>query len=343
MKTKLLAFTLAIILLGSLLAACGESSANTTNDRTVARDSSEPTESDKQTVKDPETSSAAKESAKKETASETEPKTEPVTEAEPEPEPAILSEGCDMIVATGKNGSDYYELVVNQVDAFPQSKFEFGVIKNNEWIVEMSENCPFLDDNNRWKGLSSSDANQVSEKRFIYLDEGCFLYTWASADDYNKYKNIIYKPDTGVFFEEVAVTEDYSSYDYKFVVTDGLALARCSSTGLSILNMNTGEATKVGGFFADNRTSIFRLVGLHEGLFWAESAGYSGYNAIFDTAGNMVLDLTEYNITNEYDYDQFIYKDGKMTVTCKNDSDVNFDITFNNKGEIISSVKSKKQ
>ena len=64
---------------------------------------------------------------------------EPTTEKPTEPpttEPPQLSESCDMVLASGYDGDDYYQLVANETEDYNGVKDELGVIKNNEWLLK---------------------------------------------------------------------------------------------------------------------------------------------------------------------------------------------------------------
>lgn len=251
----------------------------------------------------------------------------------------ILSESCDMVLCTGYDGDDYYELVANQMDAYPDSTFEFGVIKNNEWLLKMGEDCPFIDSKGWWKGTKSENT----PGEFIYLSEGCFYYTKDQGlGDYE----IIYKPETNVSFEVaglVSFTPYVSNYeiDYSMIVNDnGEVLTRKDDKNytFSYLNMNTGESFAIPFELTNIHNSLY--IGLlSDGLFYAESfSQFSGYDYIgfFDLDGNQIINLLDYK---KCDLGDYMYHDGEFTMTCENSSGVEYDITFDTKGKVIKREK----
>lgn len=258
-------------------------------------------------------------------------------------EPVVqLSSQCGYLLCTGYDGENYYELVANRIDAYPESTFEFGVIKNNTWLIPLSTDCPFIDENGRWKGLASYEDNDVSTDNFTYLDEGCFLYN----------NGIIYKPETGVHFNVCNTLQAYfneqdniytTNYCYtNLIVNDGIALTFDEHIKLAAFNMNNGTKIPVGNIFEDYSNNPRKLFGLHDGLFFA--CDYDAYDmfyvGFFDISGNMIIDLSEYKDMDFYKR-PYYFTDGEATITCSNDSGVRFNITFDTSGNIIKQEKAE--
>ena len=111
-----------------------------------------------------------------------------------------LSESCTMVLCTGTNNNDFYELVANQIDNYPDTTYEFGVIKNNKWLIPMGSDCPFIDENGWW--VEAEGTNKPRDIR--YIEEGCFYYNYKDSYGYK----IIYKPESGVSFNVLSLYED---------------------------------------------------------------------------------------------------------------------------------------
>lgn len=249
-----------------------------------------------------------------------------------------LSADCDYILCDGYDGDDYYELVANEKEDYPESTFEFGVIRNNEWLVEMNTKNPFLDEDGWWKGVDKDFSNTIDEESFIYLDEGCFMYK----------NSIVYKPSTNVYFEVCNTEQVYmddldGEIDYEEIVNDGKMVTFNKDIKLAVFNMNTGKTKEIGGYIKqkadDEADRADELHGISEGIFFAEcSSNFTGmhYSGFFNTDGEMIIDLTEYDIT---DYGDYMFEDGEITLTCLNKSNVEFYLTFNKKGKIIHKEK----
>lgn len=239
--------------------------------------------------------------------------------------PKKLSDSCDMILCTGYDGDDYYELVANQIDGYPDSSFEFGVLKNNEWLVEMSSVCPFINENGWWYGAKYSNT----PGEFQYMKNGSFYY---NHDD--GWSEIIYKPETNISFKVSGIVSfsryksDVGTIDYsKLINENGEALTRLDDGHFtfSYLNLNTGESRPIPlDLTMVNNNQYIGL--LSDGVFYAHaSSNFTGtdYSGFFDLNGNQIIDLTEYHCTDLGDY---MFHNGQYTLTCKNNSGVEFDI-----------------
>lgn len=245
-----------------------------------------------------------------------------------------LSESCDMLLCTGYNEDNCYELVANQIDDYPDSTFEFGVIKNNKWLVEMSSSCHFIDEDGWWKGLDKDhQSNTVSEEDFQYIGGALFLYKGSS----------IYNPESGAYFENLCNRNYTEIENYNEFL--GFEVFK-HNAGQDILfkyyNPKTGQSREVGGYFNNvQRPDVLKDISC--GLFYASGKTwnwhnfqYTRYNGFFDLNGQMILDLSEYTIT---DYHGYEYENNTYTITCRNNSGVEFDITFDTAGKMISQTK----
>ena len=264
--------------------------------------------------------------------------TDPPTTAEPE-----LSETCDMVLASGYDGDDYYELVANKVDSYPSTKYSFGVIKNNKWLVEMSEKCPFINEDGWWKGRdSSSDTNYPCT--FEYMGSGCFYY------DANP--EIVYKPETGVSFE-VSNFRSYSPYhnegdpvDYSRLMNDNCEIIVPlwgDQHAISYINMNTGES-KTTSLRLHNLANNIKIGLLSDGLFYAfEPSSFSSdsFRGFYDLEGNQIINLMDYKPVDLMDLGDYMFYNGEYTIKARNDANVIFNLTYNTKGEIIKQEKAE--
>ncbi len=258
--------------------------------------------------------------------------------------PKKLSEDCDMILCTGYDGEDYYELVANQVDNYPRSSILVGVIKNNTWLIELSSQSPFLNEDSWWK---TSQYYEKIQDKFIYLDEGCFLMKNDGIDDYH---SVIYKPDTNISFEVAKMSISIYYSDYSKIINDNKFIAVSTDWKLTVYDMSTGNSDEIKGFFSDDSIHLpDSLQGISDGLFYARgdtstwSWSYSDnvqYEGFFDLNGNMIIDLSNYSISKSNDY---LFAQGKYTMTVRNENGVNFDITFDSSGQIVSQEKSAVQ
>lgn len=271
------------------------------------------------------------------TDSTTQVKTESTT-AETTTEEKRLSDDCTYILAAGYDGDNYYELVANQIDGYPNSTFEVGVIKNNNWLVDMSTSSPFLDDEGWWKDLNKSyEKNMPKLEHFKYIKKGCFLFN----------DKIFYRPENNIVFDKLC-NRDYSTLSNvdEFMGYTEWHAENSGSCGFTFKYFNsvTGKSKEIKGFFADgNIRAPQKVYDISDNLFLAfgetltyKNWDYVKYSGVFDLEGNMIIDLSKYDIT---DYHGYVFKNGKYTITCENKSNVEYDITFDTTGKVISQEK----
>ena len=246
-----------------------------------------------------------------------------------------LSESCSTVLCSGTDGSDYYELVANQIDGYPDSTFEFGVIKNNQWLVPMGSDCPFIDD----KGWWMYPAGTNKPRDFEYIGAGCFYYNWRDPYD----PKILYKPETGVSVVVDRIYENPNS-EYgkdKYSINDQAEIIiRLEDSEnkypLVYINMNTGERKTLPLDSYD----IDTIGIISEGLFFAttDEVWEDPQHSFYDLNGNKVIDLSSYTIT---DLKARKFTDGKYTFTVKNSSNILFDITIDTTGKVLSQEKAE--
>lgn len=243
-----------------------------------------------------------------------------------------LSSFCDLLLSTGEYNGDTYELVANQIDGYPDSTFEFGVIKNNEWIVPMGSACPFIDDKGWWKGAEYSNT----PGEFRYLSNGCFYY--EKKEGISSFE-VIYKPATGISFDIVNFVAGAPIVNENGEVLTGLRIVGHSYKlyAFSYLNMNSGATKEIPLELHVNNNQEIGV--LSDGVFYAYGgSNFTGtdYWGFFNVEGEQIIDLLEYSDVELHGY---VFKDGKYMITCTNNSGVKYNITFDTSGEIISTEK----
>ena len=266
------------------------------------------------------------------------------TEPETEIQEQKLSDSCDKVLYTTLDGEDYYEIVVNEEINYPKNTYSFGVIKNNQWLVEMSTQSPLLNEDNTWKSLEDCGSNPLEEIFFEYLGEGCFLYY---VDHYPSNINnsaIIYNPATQVAFPVLNITKyspipsakDFSRYEN--IVNNEQIIVSNQSLEWVVLNITTGEAKPINGYMQKGSDwDVYSLFGYSEGLFFMtcrRSMPDKTLSGFFNLNGELVIDIAEYGYDTEADY-RFV--NGQCSFITSNDNGVEFKITIDKTGQILSS------
>ncbi|MGN1154010.1 MAG: hypothetical protein ACI4S3_08265, partial [Candidatus Gastranaerophilaceae bacterium] len=100
----------------------------------------------------------------------------------------LLSDTCDKVLASGSTGGNFYELVANQKEDYNGTEITIGVIKNNEWLIPLTKQIPFLDEDNK---LLSGGADiygfEPYPSYFYYVGNGCFLNQYWTDVNSPKY------------------------------------------------------------------------------------------------------------------------------------------------------------
>lgn len=255
-----------------------------------------------------------------------------------------LSDDCTYILADGYEGDDYYELVANQIDNYPESIIEMGVIKNNKWLVKLTDDFPFLNEswfNDKGAAFRDDDSSHYPFEsgcyHFSYVGEGTFYYYYQEEYVAFQSNQTIYKPDTGYYFNLLNFFID----EREDFLNNGEFIASDKEKGFCYFNLNTGEIRQMAGMFSDdNLPDRNYLYGIHDGLFYAaklDSILGDGYEGFFNLEGDLIVDLSDYDIT---DYHNYRFENGEYTITCKNNNNVDYNITFDTKGKIINQEKS---
>lgn len=261
-----------------------------------------------------------------------------------------LSETCDAVLAEGTDvNGDYYELVATQEDTYNSTVIKIGVIKNNKWLVELSTDSPFLDEESGllWSydyytysynycttGLDRRDAS------YSFIGNGCFYHrgTFYNADTQKYYK------DDYVLNGEMHASPNEYTIPYEFykdnnsgnvqTIADAeniiLRLRKDDVRVYELLNTTTMETTPIG-----NSEDFYVKAPFSEGLFLGTK---DDKFAFYNSRGEKEIDLSEYNIVTYYIKEEFegIFIDGKATISVINDVGKRFKITMDKKGNIIS-------
>jgi len=281
-------------------------------------------------------------------------------------EPLYFS--CDYLLCEGTdfNGNEY-QLVANQSETSMGYEITVGVIKNNEWIYPLSKDFPFLADDGLfhvpsvWEvdsGDSLKDPSIVSN-HIYFLDSGAFLFesyqkeAFSSKSPINEY--IIFSCDTleiirldrdKYYLQYVYYDGDYDKHLFNKITTDnGKMILYVLSKRVGnlydgfesyynwyILDVPTLEMTKIA---SDINGDVKPCAPLSEGLFFAVDH-YGNGEGFYNISAQKVIDLSHYKITSTTGL--IMFKNGKCSFEVKNPLGTKFEITIDNKGNVVSEI-----
>lgn len=263
--------------------------------------------------------------------SESEENSTDKTEIEDDATPK-LSDECDYILATGTSSAgDIFELVANESHTY-DSRQSVGLIKNNEWLINMTSESPIIDEKTGSIYYFSSFKDEYEmygqniQQLYELVTDNCFLL--------NNY--ILWNFETGKTYKTYT-----SNNNERFIlnvnVTDESKVIINEKNSNSFKLLDTNSMAIVKEF--DNNQISDRVEPFAEGMFFAN--GYTndldgdGYNdevsGFYDENGNLVIDLSQYNVTYGG-----VFSEGTATIKAENNTGKSFEITIDKNGNVIS-------
>lgn len=247
-----------------------------------------------------------------------------------------LSASCDYILAQATDSKgNYIELVANDSETYDGSQ-TIGLIKNNKWVIKMTDDSPLIKDNgvifgfNWYKNYSSGHENAfkfISDSclKFTEYEEGSLFWnfetekTYKMADTFEDIvKDSLRNSDSNSLSEELILIREYEKGEYIF----------------KIFNTRTMSIVKS---FPKNYFIASSIKEISNGLFFAKQTttdSNSTVSGFYYANGNLVIDLNKYNYEIYRYPERFI--DGKTSFRVENESGKKFEITIDKQGNVLS-------
>lgn len=264
-----------------------------------------------------------------------------------------LSDDCDKVLASGKDpNGDKWELVATEEEDYSGTTIRLGVIKNNEWVVPLTTECPFLEsDGSLCSGFY--DIYEDDFNIFYYIGSSCFAYA-----QYNRplKADIIWNVNTNKIYN----CDDYKDnrsfpkiaydIDKEAPTSDGYAILESydgTNKVSQYIDLNTMEIKNLNKPIDYNSYGgILYVLPISEGLFATYMIG-SKYNCngFYNINGEMVIDLNDYRIDIDHLYvdehmtPALVFKNGKCSFNIHNDQGTEYIITIDKQGNVLESVK----
>lgn len=243
-----------------------------------------------------------------------------------------LSEDCDEILASGTNqNGDLYELVYSKEENFETSVVKFGVIKNNQWVLEF--------DNDIFEYNASSHGSYIN---MYYVGNGCFMQGISNVygTGVTKWRYIVYNSDTKKKFS----TENFSNEipipiyknDNKMIIQYTRYNNFADFVVLNTDDMTTNEFS-VNGYLTD-------FSNISEGLF-AVAIGTGHPEISFISADGIAeqsIKTRKTGISENYDESRgfnVAFNNGECTYDVYNEANTMYTITIDKQGNVINSYK----
>lgn len=245
-------------------------------------------------------------------------------------QPPRLSNSCNKIMASGYDkDNNFYELVANETENYSGVNIQMGVIKNNEWLIEMNSDYPFIDDSGSLKNTKYVSCSIYDENvEFYYVGNGCFYY-----DEY------IFNSNTKKFFSSyidvgngMYTKEKYINFSKDITPNENqgkILLNTIVGSELFVLDTDTMSIKKVPGDWSDNVILPYSC-----GLFgYIHSSGGSSKpnDGFYNLDGKKVIDLSNYKIEHN---GVLIFHNNECTFEIRNNVGNLYEITIDVKGNV---------
>lgn len=250
-----------------------------------------------------------------------------------------LSAGCDKVLADGYDAqNNFYELVANQIEDYSGIRVEMGILKNNQWLVKLSNGFPFE--------YQHSIYDQTKAD-FYYVGNGCFVY--GSSTLYNCNTNTFYRTNEDEFLKVLSFQKSVNN-------NDGKVLIRSNDWDNDVMNIyvldtNTMQKEYVMKLGVRNgfSTRTFYIYPLSDDLFAIieQVPRNSEINGFYNLSGEKVIDLSQFDLYDAYSWfrssdagykPSLMFENGKCSFDTVNPSGTLFTITVNTKGDVINQV-----
>ena len=270
-----------------------------------------------------------------------------------------LADSCEYVLLTGyDDDGSCYQLVGEDFEDYQGSQIHIGIIKNNEWLVEMTSESPFIDDYNciygalslyndyileGYRTLKGAISNSDFYNRLGYVGKGCF-YLLGSERYTSGYlveeqlKTIVFwngEANSSKVLNNVIMTgmENYVQGNEIIVseLTDHVfALSESAYATYDVKSFNP-KTFETKALFSQKRTVKDNLIQdvkqIGDGLFYCNGSFYS-------TDGSKAFDL---EIKNIYKIDNF--KDGQCEIITQINTGSKYRIIIDKSGNVISDEK----
>lgn len=254
-----------------------------------------------------------------------------------------LSATCDKVLAFGSdNEGNYYELVANETEDYTGTTITIGVIKNNEWSVNMTSDLPFIG-----KEQFRSIYNFYGE--FKYIGCGCFSYYYGdiiNGDNgkiYNCGERDLGSPIVNFGSEKIYVNPNNRE---NIVILSQIG-TNASLRALNTQTMEIDSEIPIDGLYDLYGLNLF--FPYSEGLFCCMNSDYDvEAQGFYNLNGEKVIDLSQYKLASQTYYrglgssgfKQFlVFENGFCSFKIQNDQNSVFELIIDKEGNVIDSVK----
>lgn len=253
-----------------------------------------------------------------------------------------LSASCDYILAQATDSKgNYVELVANDSETYDGSQ-TIGLIKNNKWVIEMTDDSPIIEDGVVAFFKLYKYYRNAGKTTIVLITDNCFLFFGDKDTD------LLWNYSTGKAYY---MTEEHAEIFY-----DGINIGyqgKVLNEDIITIEVSKGYTDKTCKIFDTKNMQYVKVFEpkyfsyvkrYSDGLFFAlrytpdENGNLRVHNfGFYDANGNLVLNFSEF-------YDKYyrineppeMFIDGKTSFRVENESGKKFEITIDKQGNVLS-------
>lgn len=261
-----------------------------------------------------------------------------------------LAKSCQKIIGSGadKNG-DIYEIVANVNEDYQGSQLVVGVIKNSQWLIELTDESPYIID-----GFWDASGKNIDKIRCNYLSNGTFYEDYYRGTSFNSYD--------GDNFDD-GILNLWNVESNKTLYLENLMLG--NGTIYPCTNLNTNDKLvliKREGYMTYDNTlmllntdnlSISELYTVRDsepyytysqisdGLFYVplDFPNSKRIGTFYNENGEKVFDLSEYDTDKTDVVSVGDFENGQCTIYNRIENGTEFKIVIDKQGNMISQEK----
>lgn len=272
-----------------------------------------------------------------------------------------LSDSCDKVLASGyEENGDFYQLVANESESYNGVYLEIGIIKNNSWLLPLTNKMPLIDEDGTIFGQRVTSIYDEKHLTILYIGNGCFLCESISGETWNgafSTENIIYNCKTQDYFiKEFSHSDNRSiclsyncipnyydklnydamhklNFENSLLITDFISYSN-NKAKVEILDTNSMTSSSIEiGMPSSWINHIKYVYPMSDGLF----AVTNDDGIIFyDVYGRQIIQKNYKLLSTDQN---IIFIDGKCTFDILNNNDTPFTITIDEAGNVLTSTK----
>lgn len=266
---------------------------------------------------------------------------EVTTEEETTVEPTTIydiSNEYQLVLASGIDlDGNSYMMVGSESEDYNGVKVEIGVVKNDEWLIPLTSDFPFLKDNGEFiNGGGLSDA--IDD--ILFIGNECFRYESHIKGLREVYYNVNskkYFENKGAYSSNI-VWEEYTyvgaKYKKETVVPheDKIFIRTAKYDGFITYHILDTKSMKLSDEYrVDNYDKYDNVYPVSEDLFAMVTTGNK--LKFYNLDGSVAIDFSKYNITNEYQH--YLFEDGKCSFRIRNNNKTEYEIAIDKSGNVL--------